>query len=91
MSARLRRDAAPDSPNDDQVLGLITAALAELPSRDRNEIHAFLDFWRELPSQERALFASSVRPDLTDQQIARLAGDVAECAVDHAVNGRAVF
>ena len=59
---------------DDPAIEVITAALAELPRRDRNEILAFLDFWRELPREDRALFAQSVKPDLDDEQIARLAG-----------------
>jgi hypothetical protein len=65
---------APVPPDDDLALSLITAALAELPRQDRNEILAFLDFWRELHREERALFAKSIKPDLTDEQIARLAG-----------------
>jgi hypothetical protein len=59
---------------DEQALDLITAALAELPPQERNEIVAFLDFWRDLRREERALFAKSVKPDLADEQIARLAG-----------------
>jgi FixJ family two-component response regulator len=74
MSASHHRDSALDSPNDDRVLGLISAALAQLPRKDRHEIHAFLDFWRELAGEERALFAKSVKADLTDRQIARLVG-----------------
>jgi hypothetical protein len=70
-TTRLRKSNLFD---DDQVLGLITAALAELPERDRNEIHAFLDFWRALPGAERALFAKSVGADLIGEQIARLTG-----------------
>jgi hypothetical protein len=61
-------------PLDDPVLELIMAALAERPQQDRNELLAFLDFFRDLPSEERALFAKSVKPDLTDDQIARIAG-----------------
>jgi hypothetical protein len=52
------------SPAADQVFDLIASVLAEQPRRDRNEILAFLDFWRDLPREERALFAKSVKPDL---------------------------
>jgi AraC-like DNA-binding protein len=74
MCAIALRESAPDPPDDDQALDLITAALAGMPRQDRNEILCFLDFWRELTGEQRALFARSVRPDLTDEQVARLAG-----------------
>jgi hypothetical protein len=65
--------------------------VAVLPQPDRNEIHAFLDFWRELPREERALFATSVKPDLSDKQIARITGEFAEFRVDDATAGQAVL
>jgi hypothetical protein len=69
-STSLRNSA----PEHDQIPAIITSALADMPQQDRNEILAFLDFWRDLPREERALFAKTVKPDLTDEQIARLAG-----------------
>jgi len=74
LDTRLR-DSTPDPPDDDQAfLHLLTAALAELPRQDCFSLLAFLDFWRELPREERALFVKSVKPELTDEEVARLAG-----------------
>jgi hypothetical protein len=81
----------PNTANDDQVADLITTALAELARPDGNELVAFLDFWRQQSSQERALFAKSVKPDQTGQQVFHKAGDVAECAVDDAIGRCADF
>jgi hypothetical protein len=38
-----------------------------------------------------ALFAKFVKPDQTGQQVARLAGDIAECTDDDAIGRWAVF
>jgi hypothetical protein len=38
-----------------------------------------------------ALFAKFVKPDQTGQQVARLAGDIAECTDDDAIGRPAVF
>jgi hypothetical protein len=40
---------------------------------DRNAILAFLAFWRELSWEDRAIFASTVKPDLTEDEVATLA------------------
>jgi hypothetical protein len=66
-----------DPSNDDLYGGdpsfaLIISALADLPHRDRNEIIVFMDFWREFTLQDRAIFAKSVKPDLTDDDVAHL-------------------
>jgi hypothetical protein len=75
MSSIRPRGRFPDpDPMADPVRALISAALAELPLPDCNEILAFLDFFRDLPREERALFVKSVKPDLTDEQVARIAG-----------------
>jgi hypothetical protein len=64
----------PDRPEDDPVLSLIVGIVTEWPVRDRNGFLAFFDFWRDLPAEERAIFAKSVKPELTDDDVARLAG-----------------
>jgi hypothetical protein len=66
--------ASADPPGDDPTFAFIVSALAALRQRDRNEILAFIDFWRDLPREERAIFAKSVKPDLTDEEVARLCG-----------------
>ena len=63
-----------DPSGDDPALSLIISVLASLLQRDRYEILSFLDFWRVLPREERAIFAKSVKPDLTDEEVARLCG-----------------
>lgn len=73
MSSDLRPSLDTERPEGDHALSLLGAVMA-LPGRDRNALLAFLDFWRELPGEERAIFARSVRPDLTDAEVARLAG-----------------
>jgi DNA-binding XRE family transcriptional regulator len=62
------------SSEDDRVLSLIVDILMGWPSRDRNALLAFLDFWRELAAEERAIFAKAVKPDLTEEEVACLAG-----------------
>jgi hypothetical protein len=62
------------SPAEDPAFAVIVAILAELPRRDRNELLAFLDFWRELPREDRAIFARTLRPDLGEDAVARLSG-----------------
>jgi len=59
---------------DDPIFPLVIAALEAMPRQDRNAVLAFLDFWRDLPREDRALFAKSVRPDLSDEEVARLCG-----------------
>jgi hypothetical protein len=66
--------AAASPPGSNPILTLLATALADLPRRDRNALLSFLDFWRDLPGEERALFAKSVRPGLTDEEVARLCG-----------------
>jgi hypothetical protein len=58
----------------DPTLFLLLSILLGLSGPDRNELLAFLDFWRELPGEDRAVFARGVKPDLTDEAVARLAG-----------------
>ena len=62
------------SRSGDEILALVMAALEAMPRQDRNAVLAFLDFWRDLPRENRALFAKSVRPDLSDEEVARLCG-----------------
>lgn len=57
-----------------ELLSLAVEALAELPTPERNALLSFLDFWRELPREERALFVKSVRPGMTDREVAALCG-----------------
>ena len=49
-------------------------ALAAMPRKDRHEILALLDFWRDLSRERRAMLAKIANPDLTDQQVSRLVG-----------------
>lgn len=65
--------AAPPPPADPALSALI-AALAGMAPPDRHEILAFLDFWRDLPGEDRAVFAKSVKPGLGDEAVARLCG-----------------
>jgi hypothetical protein len=62
------------SASSDPAFALIVAILAELPRRERNELLAFLDFWRDLPREDRAVFAKSLRPGLSEEAVARLSG-----------------
>lgn len=58
----------------DVLLSLAVEALGGLPAPERNALLSFLDFWRELPREERALFVKSVRPEMTDREVAALCG-----------------
>lgn len=73
MSAERVPHHEPLSPGD-RLLALAVEALAELPTPERNALLSFLDFWRELPREERALFVKSVRPGMTDREVAALCG-----------------
>src|SRR5262245_47123580 len=73
MCTACQNDFGPDSPPDDPVLALIIAILRAMSRPDRNAILAFLAFWRELSWEDRAIFASTVKPDLTEDEVATLA------------------
>jgi DNA-directed RNA polymerase specialized sigma24 family protein len=74
MSVTLQEVSPSDPPDHDHVRALISAALADLPRQDCNALLAFLDFFRDLPREQRALFVKSVKPDITDEEVARIAG-----------------
>lgn len=73
MSLTSHRNSAPTSP-DDPTLSLILAAFASVTPTERLELLAFLDFFRELSREDRALFVRATNPALTDERVARIAG-----------------
>ncbi|WP_145952417.1 hypothetical protein [Paludisphaera borealis] len=63
------------SPREsDPAFDFIVAALSAMPPKSRHELLAFLDFWRELSKEDRAVFAKSIRPGLTEEAVALLSG-----------------
>ena len=76
MSATDATAASPDGLTAalDESTGLDPRRWRALPVILIGSFLSFLDFWRDLPREDRAIFAKSVKPDLTDEEVARLSG-----------------
>ena len=67
-TARLRNSAR--ILRDDETSSVVIADLEAMSQQDRNAVLAFLDFWRDLPREDRALFARSLKPEVSDEEVA---------------------
>ena len=48
--------------------------LASLPRAERRALAGFIFFWLALPRERRAMLAKAVRPEMTDDEVARMIG-----------------
>jgi hypothetical protein len=64
----------PSSQADDRAFAIALDRLSGLPHAERQAVVAFLSYWQGLPRERRAMLAKAARPDITDDDVARLIG-----------------
>lgn len=63
---------------DHHGFAIALGRIASLPRKHGQAVIAFVVFWFELPWPERAKLAKVAKPDMTDEEVARLSG-VSRC------------
>jgi len=74
MSATLRPDFPPGSPDDNPLLEAVIASLVELSPRAQRAMLRFLSTWAGAEAEQRAMLLKLLLPDLSDGVVAQVAG-----------------
>jgi hypothetical protein len=74
MPALPRRDSIPPLPDDHPFLSPGILSLAAMPAAQRNARLLLIEFINSLPKEDLAIFAKTVQPHLTDEEVADLCG-----------------